>query len=568
MNDKANTEFASADGPYRLGDCEVDPETGRVQRDGLTVKLQPQAIDVLNYLINRPGQVVSRDEIEDAVWAGKTVGYDSLTGTMFKLRKALGDNTKSPKIIETIPKRGYRLLVEPEPISQFPLSDDNPVAISKSFSIAKHRSQYRILLSALLLLIAATFAVLNLIGPGPKLTAEGTERPSIVVMPFEALEGSASQAPWAEGLTDDLTTALAQNSHLLIISRDSAFVYEGQEFDPHGIGRDLRVGYALHGTVRESGKQLRINVKLVDTKDGSHIWADRFDGPSSRVFEFQDQIVGKVVDALTDQFGIGVKNEALLARTGSPKAYEAFLQGRQHFYKYLNKTENEKARELFQTALTFDPNFAMARAMLAWTHAFDAMNGWSPDRLRSLQQAEEIASEAIESQPNIPLSYFVTGLTFRERKEYVKAMVEAEKAISLDPNYANAHILLATLLYYAGRADESIDRIKKAMRLNPHHPFNYTFHLGQAYYTLRRYDEAVGAFQKGIESNPASERLHVWLAAALAKSGRMDDALWEADQVKVLNPDFSLSRMTEAFPFKDPADQEHFLSGLREAGLS
>ena len=153
-------------------------------------------------------------------------------------------------------------------------------------------------------------------------------------------------------------------------------------------------------------------------------------------------------------------------------------------------------------------------------------------------------------------------------EEYIKALVEAEKAIEYDPNYANAYVLLATLLYYAGRPEESLERIKKAMRLNPHHPYNYTFHLGQAYYILERYDKAIEAFNNGIASNPASERLHLWLAAAHAQSGDIDEAEWEADQVLTLNPDFSLRRMQQAFPFKDPADREHFLVGLRKAGLT
>jgi tetratricopeptide (TPR) repeat protein len=168
------------------------------------------------------------------------------------------------------------------------------------------------------------------------------------------------------------------------------------------------------------------------------------------------------------------------------------------------------------------------------------MNGWSDDRSASLKTAQQIAQRAIAIDPRVPLSYFVTGLVFREQKEYVKALVEAEKAISYEPNYANAHVLLATLLYYAGRPEESVERLRKAMRLNPHHPFNYTFHLGQAYYTLRRYEVAVATFQKGIASNPESERLHVWLAASLAQAGRLEDAAWEVDQILVLNPEFNL----------------------------
>jgi adenylate cyclase len=153
-------------------------------------------------------------------------------------------------------------------------------------------------------------------------------------------------------------------------------------------------------------------------------------------------------------------------------------------------------------------------------------------------------------------------------KEHVKALTDAQKAIEYDPNYANAHVLLATLLYYAGQPQAGLERIQKAMQINPHHPYNYTFHLGQAYFILKRYEDAVAAFQQGIASNPAAERLHVWLAAAFAQSGDIEEAEWEADQVLTLNPEFSIQRMEEAFPFRDPADREHFLGALRKAGLS
>jgi tetratricopeptide (TPR) repeat protein len=179
-----------------------------------------------------------------------------------------------------------------------------------------------------------------------------------------------------------------------------------------------------------------------------------------------------------------------------------------------------------------------------------------------------LATRAVEIDKDLPVAYFVTGLVYREKGEYVKALVEAEKAIAIDPNYANAHVLLATLLYYAGRPEEGLERIKKAMRLNPHHPYNYPFHLGQAYFILGRYQEAIMALEQGLETNPSSERMRVWLAAAYARSGREEDAKWEAEQVLAQNPDFSLQRIRKAFPFKDPADMERFLDGLRRAGIT
>jgi tetratricopeptide (TPR) repeat protein len=164
-------------------------------------------------------------------------------------------------------------------------------------------------------------------------------------------------------------------------------------------------------------------------------------------------------------------------------------------------------RDLFEASIRYDPAFAMAHAMLAWTHVLDVMNGWSDDRQASLQQALDLATRALTLDEQLPLAYWVRGLTYRETGDYVKALVEAEQAIEYKPSYANAHVLLASLLYFAGRPEEGLKRILKAIEINPHHPFNYTFPLGQAYFTLHRYRDAIAALRKALESNPGSERI-------------------------------------------------------------
>ena len=205
--------------------------------------------------------------------------------------------------------------------------------------------------------------------------------------------------------------------------------------------------------------------------------------------------------------------------------------------------------------------------MLGWTHAFDFMNGWSDDPSASLQQGEYLSNKAIALEKDLPVAYFVRGLVYRERGNYKKALYDAEQAVRLDPSYANGYVLQATLLYYAGRPQEGLEKIQRAIRLNPHHPFNYPFHLGQAYFVLKRYPEAIAAFQQGLQSNPSSERLQVWLAASLAKDNQLDEAQWRMEQIKLVNPDISLARQQLAFPFKDKADLANFLDGLRRAGL-
>jgi TolB-like protein/DNA-binding winged helix-turn-helix (wHTH) protein/Flp pilus assembly protein TadD len=557
---------------FRIADWTVDTKTCRLSRGDEAVKLEPKVMDVLAFLASRPGEVVSREALEAAVWAGTVVGYDTVTGAIQKLRRAFDDSPRQPRIIETLSKKGYRLL---EPV--IPLiepSPSAPPAIDESFSEQNQRSRSPPRLGLASLAIALLFVVAALTWLRPWVTGDSNTHAlepspkSVAVLPFDNLSGDPDQEYFVDGMTDDLITYLAKIPDLFVIARDSTFIYKGQPLDSRKVADRLGVRYLLRGSVRKTGQNVRINAQLIDASKGNHIWAESYDMHIGGIFEVQDRIIQRIVSALAARMNVPEREELGRPKTKSHEAYDSFLQGRQRFFHYANKDENRKARELFTKAVEFDPDFAMAYAMLAWTHAFDAMNGWSQAREQSLLHARELATKALTLEEALPLAYFVIGLSYRETGEYLEALVEAEKAIRYDPNYANAHVLLATLLYYAGRPEEGLEQIKKAILLNPHHPYNYTFHLGQAYYILRRYDEAIEAFQQGLDTNPASERLHVWLAAAYAQAGFTDEAEWEADQVLTLNPTFSIERMQETFPFKDPADLAHFQSGLRKAGFS
>jgi adenylate cyclase len=547
--------------PFSVERWDVDPAGGCISHNGTSVRLEPRVMDVLVYLAARPGQVVTREELESAVWAERVVGYDALTGTMQKLRKAFADDARQPHIIETLSKRGYRLVAPVGP----------PHTPAQSQKTGKHAPRRRalVVLAVAVLLAAAT----ALFRHTPwQIYAERAERPvtpaAIAVLPFENLSDNPDQEYFADGMTDDLITALAQQPGLFVIARDSTFFYKDQTIDIRDIAQRLRVRYVLHGSVRRAGERIRLNVQLIDTTSGAHLWAEHYDGELHDVFKLQDDITRNILTALVTRLGAVQQPDRQRHASSSPEAYDFFLHGRNRFFQYASKQDNRKARKLYQQALTLDPGFALAHAMLAWTHVFEAMNGWSEDRADTLMQAELAATRAIELDAKLPVAYFVRGLVYRERGNYDKALVEAGQAIALDPNYANAHVLLATLLYYTGQPQEGLEMILKATQLNPHHPYNYPFHLGQAYFILKRYTEACTAFEDGLQSNPSAERLHVWLAAAYAQAGRRDDATWEAEQVLTLNPEFSLQRMQQSFPFQDPADLARFLDGLRMAGLT
>jgi TolB-like protein/DNA-binding winged helix-turn-helix (wHTH) protein len=554
--------------PLRIGEWQVDPSTGRIHRGDETVRLAPKVMDVLLYLADRPGKVVRREELEGAVWAGTVVGYDALTGAMKDLRKGLGDDSRHPQIIETLSKKGYRLIAPVAAVSDPIAATHEAGGEAAAGGVPRRRFPTKSASVIAVLLVAA--GVLVWWGPWTArdpLTGSGPTLTSVAVMPFDNLGGDPEQEYFADGITDDLITDLTQISSLLVISRDSSFAYKGAPRDVHRIARELNVRYVLHGSVRRSGGRLRINAQLTDATTGTQLWAGRYDGELRDVFRLQDEITQRIMSALAVKLTTAERQSLARQETDDLAAYDAFLQGEERFFRYA-RSGNQEARASFEKAIFLDPNFARARAMLAWTHTFDFMNGWSTEPQRSLALGERLATQALELDDKLPLAYFVRGLVYRERGEYVKALVEAENAVGLDPNYANGHVLNATLLYYAGRPKEGLERMKKAIKLNPHHPNNYPFHVGQAYFVLGQYAEAIEVFKQGLETNPTSERLRVWLAAAYAQAGNLEEARWEIEQVLIANSEFSLERVKQAFPFTDPADLDRFVSGLEKAGLS
>lgn len=539
-------------------------------KDKNIVRLEPKIIQLLAYLAARAGKPISREQLLEEVWPSTVVSDESLTNAVNKIRKAFGDSRQKPQVIETIPKMGYRFIA----------------AVSSEAVATNTRTTNRGMPwagTALIILVLVGMYVTKIsqddgeqevvpaqsyVPPLSTININQKQKPSLVILPFENLSSDPDQAYFVEGLTDDLIEVIARRPDIFIISRESSYFYLGSAQGTEKIARQLQVRYALQGDVRFIADRIRISTKFHDAEASKLLWEETFEGKLDDIFSIQDSLIDKTLDALLDRSKDQISGVQQTQRANNIEAYDRYLYGRKYFYLYASKIDNNKARELFLKAIEYDPNFANAYAMLAWTHVYEAMNGWSEDREASLERAYVLSEQAIQIQPALPLAYFVRGLVNRERKEYIKAIVDVEKALQYDPNYANAHMLMGTLLYYAGQPEESIQTIRKAMRLNPHHPYNYSFHLGQGLYILRRYQEAIEALESGLETNPSSLRTQVWLVAALAQFGDTDEAAWQVELLLLENPDLSLQKIQHLFPFKDTKDLDHFLEGLRIAGLS
>lgn len=558
----------------RIGEWTFFASVFRLEYNQEVIKLEPRVAHLLSCLTANAGKPVSRETLMEKVWPDMIVGDEALTNAIKKLRKAFKDDRQNPRVIETIPKAGYRLIAN---VSQISSSTPHIEVDSTSHNINSNKPHWLSRKLSIFTAIALAIIIFSLWVP-IKSTDQNTlppvdsiilpAKPSIAVLPFDNLSKNPELEYFTDGITDDIITHLAKNPNLVVIARDSSFFYKKSDMDIKRIADKLHVKHILNGSIRRIDEKLIINAQLVDTTKGTHTWAEQYLRHENELLKVENEIAQSVITSLLSNKQDNSSLRPLLIPTKHIQAHDYLLLGRYQFYKFANKSENTKAQKLFQEAIELDPNYALAYALLGWTYAFETMNGWADDRITTLKKAEQLATKAIELQPELPLSYFVRGLSYREQGEYVKALGEVETSLKHDPNNANARVLLATLLYYAGRPKLGLERIKEAMKINPHHPYNYHFHLGQAYFVLHQYEDALDAFQSGLDSNPAAERLHVWMAAAFAQNGDIDDANWEAEVVMSSNPNFSVKRMEKTFPFKDPAELKHFTDGLRLAGLN
>ena len=552
--------------PFRILEWTVDAATGRLFRGDEEIRLEPKVMEVLVYLAGRPGEVVSRTDLEEQVWNQAVVSYETLTSTIQKLRRAFDDDARNPQVIETLSKRGYRLIA---PVTLIESADTDLPAVGMVDEFVwggdpRNLSARRLaLLFAVLAVILGGWWLLDRTAPSPEATR--TEPPSVAVLPFDNMSGDQQQEYFSDGMTEDLITDLSKIPGLLVISRSSSFSYKDKPKDIRDIARELGARYVIEGSVRKAGGMVRINAQLINAATGHHLWAERYDRDLKDVFALQDEIGEEIVRALALKLGPEVRKTLKKADTGNLEAYDIFLQGRNLFIQF-SKDTTYRSRQYFEKAIELDPKYAHAYALLAWTYAFEHTNGWNVAD-QPLLTAEKLADRAIALDDKMPVAYFAKGLAFRERREYAKALAEARKSIDIDPNYANGHVLMATLLYYSGQPAEGLKMIDKASRLHPLHPSNYPFHRGQALFILKRYDEAIAAFKSGLKQNPSSQRLRVWLAATYAQTGRQEDAEWETEQVLVSDPNFSLKRLRQAFPFTDPVELDHIISALRKAGF-
>ena len=400
----------------------------------------------------------------------------------------------------------------------------------------------------------------------PEVTAATRDTPSIAVLPFQNMSGDPEQDYFADGISEDIITALSKLSQLFVIARNSSFSFKGKNVQVQEIGKTLGVRYVLEGSVRKVDKRVRITAQLIDATNDGHLWAERFDRDLTDIFAVQDDVTGQIVGALSLNLGQGDRRRLMVEHTENMEAFDCFLRGRELWWRHA-KEANAQARELLLRTTELDPQFAPGFAWLGAAHINDYVSQWTDQPSRSLDLAYEAATRSAALDPKLPAAYWALIFANLWMRRYDEAIRAGESAIANNPNDAEALNGLGVVLHYGGRSTEALRYFERAMALNPLCPVMWLHFQGQVYYQLQRYDEAESVLKRRIFRTPETDASRVLLAATYGQTGRLDEAREQWREVLRVNPAYSLEHRRTVLPYKNPADFETVVDGLRKAGL-
>jgi adenylate cyclase len=395
------------------------------------------------------------------------------------------------------------------------------------------------------------------------------DKPSIVVLPFTNMSNDPAQEYFSDGLTEDLTSALSRLSGLFVLSRNTAFFYKGKAVKMPELSKELGVQYVLEGSVRKADERVRITAQLIDATQDRHLWSERYDRSLEDIFALQDEIVQQIGAALRVEVLEAELERVRRIPTDNLTAYDTLLRGLElsiRAFSTMNKDANARARQLFERAIELDPRYAQAYARLSHTYWLEWWYGWNPTP-QTLERLGELAQQAITLDESLPEAHFFMANFYLWQKQHERAIAEAERAIALDPNGAEWYMALGAILGAAGRPEEGITMVERAMRLNPRFPVGYLTSLGLAYRVAGRYEEAIATAKQMLARQPNFPPAYFVLAFSYAQLDRLEEAKAAGAELQRLFPLFSLERWKQMAPFKDPALVERDLAALRKAGL-
>jgi TolB-like protein len=395
------------------------------------------------------------------------------------------------------------------------------------------------------------------------------EKPSIAVLPFQNMSGDVDQEYFADGIVEEIITALSRFRHLFVIARNSSFIYKGRAVDVKAIGRELGVRYVLEGSVRKAGTRVRIAGQLVDATTGAHLWAERFEGALEYIFDLQDQVTVSVVGAIAPKLEQAEIERSKRKPTDSLDAYDYYLRGIACVHRWSREGSTEALR-LFNKAIELDSDFAAAYGMAARCYSQRKVSGWMTDRQKEAAEAERLARQAAELGRDDPIALYAAGMALA----YVVGDLDEgaaliDRALSLNPNLAWAWLFSGWVRVWLGQPEVAIEHETKAMRLSPHDSafFNMQAATALAHFFAGRYVEALSWVERAIRAQPNHIIALCTAAATSALLGRDGEAKTALARLRQLDPALRISNLKEVIPIRQPEHFAIWAEGLRKAGL-
>jgi len=523
---------------YRFSDYQLDSDSRELCRGGVTVPAEPQVFDLLLYLIQHRGRVVSKDELIATVWKGRIVSESALFNRINAARSAVGDTGEQQRLIKTLPRKGIRFVGTVRDMHTEAVQETNPA--KRLYPEAKSTQN-----------------------PLPL-----PDRPSLAVLPFANLSADPDQEYFTDGISEDLITGLAQIRWLFVIARNSAFVYKNRAVDVKQVSRELGVRYVLEGSVRRAGKKLRITAQLVDAASGAQHWAERYDRKLGDVFAVQDEITRSVAAAIEPQLLAAEGIRALARSADDLGAWERVARAQTHICRLTRQDFHNGIAEL-KIAVDTWADYAPARGLLGFCLVFAAHMGWV-ERQQALQAGREHAVRGIGLDDRYAWGHVALGYSAMMERRTEESLAAFRRAVRLNANSAAAHGHLSRGLAFAGCDQEAIMHGEEAMRLSPLDPEMALFlgAIAVAHYTAGRYNAALGTTLEAQRLRPGFLGSRRLLCASLAQLGRVEEARAVLDQLRGEQPELSIAWIRANVPYQTPALMERFVDGIAKAGLT
>jgi TolB-like protein len=518
---------------FLFEDHVLDIDRRELRRGAQQIPVGPQVFDLLVYLVQNRERVVTKDDLLDAIWSGRFVSESNLTTRINAARKAIGDTGEEQRLIRTVPRKGFRFV---------------GVVTCEAEKVKD---------------------VLGSTATTPK-PLPLPDKPSIAVLPFDNMSGDREQEYFADGMVEEIITALSRFRQLFVIARNSTFTYKGHAVDVKQVGLELGVRYVLEGSVRKSDNRVRIAAQLIDATTAAHLWADRFDRAIENIFDLQDRLTASVVGAVAPQLQQAEIDRVKRKPTENLDAYDYFFRGMASLYQWTLEGTNEALR-LFRRAVELDPDFASAYGMAAFCYVWRKVSGWTVNRAQEIGEAERLARQAVDLGHDDAVALAFGGHTLaRVVGDLDGGAAFIDRALTLNPNLAAAWHYSGWTRIWLGEPDIAIEHLAVAMRLSPLDPF---IHHRQgatalAHLSAGRYHEACMWAEQTLQGGPNYVIGYHIAAASNALAGQMEKAQKISARLYQLDPGRRVFSIRDYFPFRRPEDLARYAEGLRKAGLA